>query len=112
MPRLVDPRAALEQEAGNVPAAVTDRVVQRRADRAGGRFDVGAGIDQDAGHGLVVAARGPVERRLTAPVLATHVNLGPGVDQQVHDAWSVGEEARPVRRDVQRRATPGETAEP
>jgi hypothetical protein len=59
-------RAPLDQQPRDVPAAVADGVVQRAAagDRGARRLDVGAAIDQDGRDLDVVAARGPVQRRL------------------------------------------------
>ena len=53
-----------------MPAGVAHGVVERRADRAVGRFEVGAPVDECGGHIDVVAARGVVQRRL---------GTGPGV---------------------------------
>jgi hypothetical protein len=53
----------LNQLAGDVPAAVPDRVAERGADRRAGCLDVGTAVDERLGHVDVVAADRPVQRR-------------------------------------------------
>jgi len=67
VPELVDVGAAFDQAAGDVPAAVADRVVQWGADRPAGCFEVGAGGDEGVGDVEVVAAGRPVQRRFRCP---------------------------------------------
>src|SRR6266567_6640127 len=64
MPGLVHPGAALHQQAGDMPAAVTYGVVERSADRATRRLDIRSCIDQGFGHVDVVAAGRIMQRRL------------------------------------------------
>lgn len=45
MPEYIDPPSARHNEAGNVPAVVTDRVVERRPDRSALDLNVGAAIN-------------------------------------------------------------------
>jgi hypothetical protein len=59
VPELADPGAALYEEAGDVPAPVSDGVVQRGADRSSGCLDVGTAADQGLGYVGVVAAGRP-----------------------------------------------------
>ena len=72
-----------------------------------GHVDVRPGVDEDGGHGGVVAARRPVQRRLAMLVVAAIVDIGTGVDEQLGRLGPVGEEAGPVGDDVQRRPAPG-----
>ena len=63
MPQLVDSGAAYDKEASDVPAAVSDGVVERGADRSARCLEIGAAVDQCRRDIDVVAARGPVQRR-------------------------------------------------
>ena len=108
-PEPVDGGTASDEQSGHVPAAVTDRVGERRADRAVGHVDVRPGVDEDGGHVGVVAARRPVQRRLAMLVVAAIVDIGTCVDEQLGRLGPVGEEAGPVGDDVQRRPASGGT---
>ena len=77
MPELADPGAACAEEAGNVPAPVSDGVVQWGADRIlPGLFNVGAAADQCVGYVGVVAAGRPVQGRLGLRSLRVTTALG------------------------------------
>jgi hypothetical protein len=92
-----------------VPAAIADGVVEWAADRAVGRFEVGAAVDQSGGHVRVVAAGREVQRGLVAGAAA--VGVGAGGQQQSHDLGAVGKVAGPVGHDVQRGPGPERAAE-
>jgi hypothetical protein len=47
VPQLLHPRPTGDEQPRDVPTAVSDRVVQRAADRAVLSLDIGAGVDQD-----------------------------------------------------------------
>src|SRR5262249_45459008 len=64
VPELVDSRAALLEQAGNVPAGVAHRVVEGSSNRSVGRLEICAAVDERRGHVDVVAAGGPVKWRL------------------------------------------------
>src|SRR6516165_9149385 len=69
VPGLCDSGTAVNQKPGDVPAAVTDRVVEWRADGAARSLQVGAAIDQRDTHLQVVGTGRPVQWRL-GPVAA------------------------------------------
>src|SRR5207249_214231 len=112
MPQAVDASAAFGQEPSHLPAAVADGVVQRRAttDRCSGYLEIGAAVDEGGCHVGVVTAGGPLQRRLRIPASDQgSVRIGACLDQQPDDRGSVGEEAGPVRGEVEsgpRTATP------
>jgi len=64
VPGLVDAGAPGNQQAGDVPAAVANGVVEGSADRAIRHLDIGSALDQGFGHIGVVAARHVMQRRL------------------------------------------------
>ena len=79
MPEPVDPRPALDEEAGYLPAAVSDGVIEwsPAGDRCPRSLNVGA-VDKRSGHLDVVAARSPVQRSLFVPAaLDRSVGIGP-----------------------------------
>jgi hypothetical protein len=104
VPQFVDRGAAGDEEAGDVPAAVADRVVEWGSDRAVWDFHVGAAVDERGRDVDVVAAGRPVQRRLGAWLGVSVVGVGAGRDEDGDDLRAVGEVARPVGHDVQRRA--------
>jgi hypothetical protein len=94
-----------------VPAAVTDGIIQRRADRSARRLDVGAAVDQRLGHVHIVAAGRPVQRCLGLGVAGgARAGVGAGLDEDGDDGRAVEEVAGPVGHDVQRR--PGAAVPP
>jgi hypothetical protein len=68
------------KEAGDVPARISDGVVERRADRATLDLDVSATIDECGGDIDVIAAGRPVQRRLRARLRIPIVGVSSGGD--------------------------------
>src|SRR5581483_1757271 len=109
VPQPVDPRAALDEQAGHLPAAVADGVIEwsSTCDRCTARLDVGAPIDQRSGHLDVIAACGPVQRRFCMPAsLDGSAGICPRTDQHEDDLGPVWEEPGPICRRVQSSARP------
>ena len=105
MPEPLDPRPALDEEPGHLPAPIADGVVERATagDRCPGGLDVGTTIDQRPGYLDVVAARRPVQRGFGVPApLHGGVGVGAGLDQHRHDLRAPGEETWPIGGRVQR----------
>ena len=50
MPQCVDPSAVLDQESGDVPAAVADGVVERGPDRSTRRLQIGTTVNEHDGN--------------------------------------------------------------
>jgi len=100
LPQPVHPGPPLDQQAGDLPAAVADGVVERGSpgDRGAGCLDVGAGIEQRGGDQLGPAREvaGPVgdhvQRRARAPARVEDPGGGePGVPGQ--EALDHGQDA-------------------
>ena len=102
MPERFDGRAALDEEPGDMPAAVADGVVEWGADRSARGLQVGAAVDEDDGDVHVVGARRPVQRRLGAVTAGVVVGVGPGVEEQRDRGRSGGKVAGPIGGGVQR----------
>ena len=106
LPVPVNPRPALDQQAGHLPAPVPNRVIKRAAacDRGAGGLNIGAAVNQRPGHFRVVAARRPVQWRFRVPAsLHRGARISARLDQHGDHLWPMREESRPVRRRVQRR---------
>lgn len=113
MPGRIEPGGARDEEASHLPPAISDRIAQRRTDRAAGNLEVSAGVNQHARDVGVVAARRPAQRRLAAILVsAASVQVRAGFDEHACDARPVREVAGPVRHDVQWRASLRDAAEP
>lgn len=112
VPQLLDARAAGYEQPGNVPAAVTNRIVQRRPDRAAGGLDLGSAIDQDPCDLSVVAAGRPMQRGLTGAVFIASIGVGTRIDQHLRNLRPVRKVPRPVSHHVQRRPSLGNATQP
>jgi hypothetical protein len=91
VPELADLGAALDQEPGDVPASVPDRIVQRGADGPAGSFEVGPGVDERARDVGVVAAGRPVQGCLGLVSAGVCVGVGTCFDEQADGGGRVGE---------------------
>jgi hypothetical protein len=99
-------RATFDQTPRRLPLRERSRIGEGGAagNDGAGRLDVGTGVDEGIEGLDVVAAGGPVERRLGVRPGEPGVDVSPGFDQRGDGRRHVGEVARPVRRDVQQRA--------
>ena len=102
----VDLRAELHEPAGRAPLTERDGVRQRAVavDHRPWRLDVRPGLDERVEHLDVVAAGRPMQRPLGVPSAERRVDVRARRDEPGHDRATVGEIARPVGRDVQRRS--------
>ena len=109
-----DRAAARDEPSGRGPVAETARVGERRPapEHGARRGDVGAGVEQGIEDVDVVAAGGPVQRRLGVGVEAAgRTRVGAGGHDAPHDLGPVREVTRPVRRRVEQRAVAALVAE-
>ena len=99
--------SSFQQSTRRVPLPERSRVGHGRAaaDHRSPGLDVGAGVEQCIQHSDVVAARGPVQWRLGVWAAEPAVDIGSSIDQRLHDLWPVWEVARPIRCDMQQRAS-------
>ena len=95
--------ASFDQTARGTPLSESNCIGQSRTAAENGtrRFDVRAGIEQCVEGLGVVAARGPMQRRLAVGADERCVHVGARGDELLDDRTDVWEMARPVRRDVQ-----------
>ena len=90
MPELVHAGASGYQQASHMPAAVADRVVERRPDRPVRRLEIRAPLDERQRDIDVVAARCPVKRGLAVfVVVSPSIRIRSGSDQQRDDGGPV-----------------------
>jgi len=75
--------------------------------------DIYAAINEDRnGIGVVTACRPAQWCLFVFGVRATIVHVGTGIDEQLRDAWTVREVARPISHDVKGRPTLCDSSEP
>ena len=89
MRELLNTRAAFGEEASDVPAAVSDRVVEWFPIDAR-CLEIGAAVDKCRRNVDVVATRGPVQRSLGGCGGSGGVRIGAGFDQSLTMAGPLG----------------------
>ncbi len=102
MPELVHTRTTGHEQAGNVPAGVSDGVIEWRADRTIRDLQVGAAVDEHNGHFHVIRAGRPVKGRLGSDTAGVVIGISSRVEEHGDRGRSSREVARPVGRGVKR----------
>jgi hypothetical protein len=77
VPQLLNRGAALGKQARDIPTPIANRVVERRPDGTMRQVDVSATFDESACDVDVIAACGPMQRRLRPLSRIARVRIGP-----------------------------------